>query len=294
MIVLSKFLLIIMSAAVLLLGGQQIIGNNILERGPVAVLADEDNCANDSSQLGCDNPGTDEGGIVPDVPAPAPAPEPLTAPSCQEQRREYPQCGGTTGLEDFPSTDTIMVTEITDCDGNKRYENNNLGNLGQCQVFNPPVTSQPPVQQPPVRSVPAANMNANVNNNVVYNSVQNTVNQNQSQTNNQTQTVTVQQPSVQGGLSVRFATVDCPVGTTKKVSGNEIICEVIVQPRVEVAAAKVEVKELPKTGLPLLAWAAGAFIPAGLGLKRFGKGISFDMEDNANYLWEERQYKAGA
>lgn len=215
--------------------------------------------------------------------------------SCQEQRREYPQCGGTTGLENFSSTDTIMVTEITDCNGNKRYENNNLGNLGQCQISSPPVTSLvSSVQQPPVRSVPAANVNANVNNNVNNNIVQNTVSTtvNQSQNQSNTQVVTVQQPPVQGGLSVRFATVDCPAGTNKKVKDNEIICEVTVQPRVEVAAAKVEVKELPKTGLPLLAWAAGAFIPAGLGLKRFGRGMAFDMEDNANYLWEERQYKS--
>ena len=51
-------------------------------------------------------------------------------------------------------------------------------------------------------------------------------------------------------------------------------------------------KELPKTGLPALAWAAAAFVPAGFRLKRFGK--SQQGFESASYLWEERQFKSGA
>ena len=56
----------------------------------------------------------------------------------------------------------------------------------------------------------------------------------------------------------------------------------------QVAAAK----ELPKTGLPALAWVAAAFIPAGFKLKRLGKVKDMAGSD-PNYLWEDRQFKAG-
>lgn len=49
---------------------------------------------------------------------------------------------------------------------------------------------------------------------------------------------------------------------------------------------------LPKTGLPLLGWAALAFTPLGAKLKRFGKGQ--DEFESATYLWEDRQFKVGS
>lgn len=49
---------------------------------------------------------------------------------------------------------------------------------------------------------------------------------------------------------------------------------------------------LPKTGLPLLAWATGAFLPAGIGLRRFKK-IKKELDGDGSFLWEERQFKAG-
>lgn len=48
---------------------------------------------------------------------------------------------------------------------------------------------------------------------------------------------------------------------------------------------------LPKTGLPALAWIAGAFLPAGLGFKKFGK-VKRLMENHPSYIWEDRQFKS--
>jgi len=50
---------------------------------------------------------------------------------------------------------------------------------------------------------------------------------------------------------------------------------------------------LPKTGLPAIAWSALAFLPAGLGLRRFRK-VKKDMEDDPQFIWEDRQFKAGS
>ena len=49
------------------------------------------------------------------------------------------------------------------------------------------------------------------------------------------------------------------------------------------------VKQLPNTGLPAIAWAAAAFIPAGFRLRKLGS-VKKDLENNPNYLWENRQY----
>lgn len=76
------------------------------------------------------------GGQCPAQGCPGGNPPPV---SCPESREQYPQCGGTSGLQNFPATDTIMVTRVKDCKGNIiRYENQNLGNLGQCQQAAPP------------------------------------------------------------------------------------------------------------------------------------------------------------
>lgn len=55
------------------------------------------------------------------------------------------------------------------------------------------------------------------------------------------------------------------------------------------AAPSVQVQELPKTGLPLAGWLLSGFLPAGLGLKRFGKG-SAKTSESANSLWQKREF----
>lgn len=54
-----------------------------------------------------------------------------------------------------------------------------------------------------------------------------------------------------------------------------------------VMQTKGDIRELPKTGLPLIAWAFSSLLPAGFGLKRFGKKDS--TEESANSIWMERE-----
>ncbi len=200
----------------------------------------------------------------------------------------YPEC----------DWDAKQVREVwQDSAGNYQYRNIHT-QPGQCGAST--TVSAPPPAAPAGNTNANLNANANQNSNVtnvtnnIVNQNQNTSNSTSSSSSNSTATVTVNQPQDTIVRFATFATFDCPSGTNKKVSGNEVICEIGQPIRVEVAGVtQTQAKELPKTGLPLLAWAAGAFIPAGLGLKRFGRGISFDMESNANFLWEERQYKVG-
>ena len=71
----------------------------------------------------------------------------------------------------------------------------------------------------------------------------------------------------------------CPV-TAVQTFGN-----------VGVAAPQVvAVKELPKTGLPAIAWSALALIPAGFRMRGFRK-IKKDLEDDPQFIWENRQFK---
>lgn len=49
------------------------------------------------------------------------------------------------------------------------------------------------------------------------------------------------------------------------------------------------VKELPKTGLPLLAWVGAMFIPAGMKFKKAGLNKQATNE-SAKYIWEKREF----
>lgn len=92
---------------------------------------------------------------------------------------------------------------------------------------------------------------------------------------------------------VRVASAECPAGTINRgVRGSEIICETPAtttgQPVRVVQVASIQAKEMPKTGLPLLAWAALAFVPAGFKMKKVGK---VNENITANYLFEDRLFK---
>lgn len=56
------------------------------------------------------------------------------------------------------------------------------------------------------------------------------------------------------------------------------------------APSAAGVKELPKTGLPALAWAALAFIPAGFKIRSFSK-IKEEAAAKPHFIWEDRQFK---
>ncbi len=128
----------------------------------------------------------------------------------------------------------------------------------------------------PAAPVTITDRNTNSNSNV--NSNANNININVPTP--QTQAVTF---AVNSGAAFR-----CPAGTNQTVQGNQIVCSQNA-PVVRVAGV-AETKELPKTGLPLIAWAAAAFVPMGAGMKRFNKGLSEKLASHPSYLWEKRLY----
>jgi hypothetical protein len=59
-------------------------------------------------------------------------------------------------------------------------------------------------------------------------------------------------------------------------------------------ASTTQIQELPKTGIPLLGWAAAAFLPAGFGLKRFNRGLKESNQTGPHYTWDKRRFKLHA
>lgn len=93
------------------------------------------------------------------------------------------------------------------------------------------------------------------------------------------QTVPVQQPVVVQTAPVQTVpvqTVSAPVQTVAARSP-------VVTTTVPVA------QELPKTGLPFLAWTLAGLIPFGFRLRKFGKGVQAD-EGKPNYIWQKREF----
>lgn len=128
-----------------------------------------------------------------------------------------------------------------------------------------PTTTITPTPTPTTSQQGNTNTNTNTNSQT----------QSQTQANTQTQTATTGSSSSSSSSSSNV-TVNNP--TPQVVT--------VTQPAV---AGVSTTKELPKTGLPLLAWAAAAFLPAGFKLRKFSK--SSEGFESANFIWEEREYK---
>ncbi|RJO60712.1 hypothetical protein C4544_04545 [candidate division WS5 bacterium] len=97
---------------------------------------------------------------------------------------------------------------------------------------------------------------------IINNIVNNNINSNsQSQTNNQTVTVNV--PTSPPAMAR-------------------------AQGQVAGLTATKQIIELPKTGLPVAAWVLTGLLPAGLGLKRFGRTKGSNAQ-SGGYLWQKRQ-----
>lgn len=64
-------------------------------------------------------------------------------------------------------------------------------------------------------------------------------------------------------------------------------------PQPQVAGATAQITELPRTGLPLAAWAVAAFLPLGLRLRRFAKGVkeTTNLYTNPHYMSQKRIFK---
>lgn len=156
---------------------------------------------------------------------------------------------------------------------------------------------QTPTQNTEQRAQCPSGTTTVISNNNVITCINNSNQQQQSQTQNVTQHNN-QVINIPGGIvarteiireqpvAVQVARVDCPAGTVKKVVDREVVCEVTGRAVATVAGAK----ELPKTGLPALAWAAGAFVPLGMKLRRFSK-LSGHLTSTPNYIWEDREFK---
>lgn len=115
-------------------------------------------------------------------------------------------------------------------------------------------------------------------------------NQNQTQTQNNNQNQNVEQNVVAtGGNSSSNSSSSSHTNVTinNPVTTKEVVKEVYVSTPKVVSQVKGKVSELPKTGLPLVALALGGLMPAGFGLKRFGK--KRNEEETANSIWTERQ-----
>lgn len=96
--------------------------------------------------------------------------------------------------------------------------------------------------------------------------------------------VTVPSPTVvvQGGTT---STTTTTARTTSSVASAQTTA---AAPKVIATAGNQEITQLPKTGLPLLAWGLAGLLPAGLKL-RGGKKTS--KENNASEIWQERMFK---
>src|SRR3989344_612083 len=125
-------------------------------------------------------------------------------------------------------------------------------------TYPPPVVTAPQTARQNVE-VKVANNNANSNNN--------------------TNTVGGATAYAQGGS----ANVTISQPASQKETVKEIRVVTAQTPRVvQVAGVKTEVKELPKTGLPILAYAVGVFVPLGLRLRKFDKSSPIGVQ-SAHY-----------
>ena len=106
------------------------------------------------------------------------------------------------------------------------------------------------------------------------------VNQTQTQTNNQNQTVNV---TAQGGS----ASINYPAAAAAAYQRAYVRTAGVPMKTGQVEVAGVQ--ELPKTGLPLVAWMLVGVAPFGVKLRRFGR--STKEETTANSMWEDRQFK---
>lgn len=239
-------------------------------------------------------------------PAPAPAAPAPAQPAPQQPAPQAP-------ANPLPACNTLANNIV--CGGQRAYDtcneftqggvkflscvasqNSNCTGVIQCSQPPAGAPAPGPVQNADIRTQCPNGTTAITSTNNVITCISNS-NQNQNTvTNNNNSSAVINIP---GGIVTRteiireqpvaaqVAKVECPAGTVKKVVDREIVCEVTGRPFVSVAGAK----ELPKTGLPALAWAIGAFVPMGMKLRKFAKGASANTS-NPLFIWEDRKFKS--
>lgn len=140
-----------------------------------------------------------------------------------------------------------------------------------------PTPTRRPSVTPTPTTVPQGSSNVECPSGTVFGGIQGStiicVSQNQVQ--DQDQIVTANSNAETGPINVTLST-NAP--------------QVVTVPRViTVAGAQTSSKELPKTGLPMAAWALSGFLPIGAGLRRFGKN-SKTRQESANFIWQTREF----
>lgn len=224
--------------------------------------------------------------FTPAIPAPAGAP----LPACDTLANNI-VCGGQRAYDtchEFTQGGVKFLSCVAS-------QNSNCTGIIQCSQPVSALAPQAPTQTQTAdqrAQCPSGTTTVIAQNNVIT-CINNSNQQQQSQTQNNNQVI-----NIPGGIvtrteiireqpvAIQVARVDCPTGTVKKVVDREVICEVTSRPIATVAGAK----ELPKTGLPAVAWAIGAFVPLGMKLRRFSK-FSANLLSTPGYIWEDRQFK---
>lgn len=82
----------------------------------------------------------------------------------------------------------------------------------------------------------------------------------------------------------------CPVNLAQAQTGNlmdQDTSTLCIQQNINKQVPPVE--QLPKTGLPLVAWSLVGFLPAGLGLRRFAR-VNKTNTDSPLYTWQKREF----
>lgn len=104
------------------------------------------------------------------------------------------------------------------------------------------------------------------------------------QIQNQSQTSTSESNVTTGDVNVTTGDVNVNVTQEGAVQGA-------VAPIVTPAAPVTQVTQLPKTGLPALAWILSGLLPLGTGLKRFGAFGQSHSNHEARTIWQKREFE---
>src|SRR3989338_151175 len=112
-------------------------------------------------------------------------------------------------------------------------------------------------------------------------------------------------PVAGGTFMVNGSIISCQAQSQQQTqNNNQTVNNTIINPVLPVAATVARasssrvagvanVKELPKTGLPLMAWVISGLLPLGIGLKKFSGSEGEESEKTASHIWQMREYLKG-
>jgi hypothetical protein len=133
-------------------------------------------------------------------------------------------------------------------------------------------------------------VNANTENSALsLNNQTQSQSQKQQQNNDQYQNNTQNQNVTTGNVNVSNSNSNSVSVNAPKVTASPSVQVSVTAPKV-VYTVPAELKELPRTGLPLVVWGISALAPLGIKLRKNGKGQQeSSSEFSANSIWTERE-----